>query len=95
MIEDMMTVHVTEAELARDLHAVLEKVRHGVEIVIEQDSRPIAVLKAAQVQGRKISEVIAALEASGANAVIDEDFARDVEQGIKAHREPWNPPSWD
>ena len=95
MIEDMMTVHVTEAELARDLHAVLEKVRHGVEIVIEQDSRPIAVLKAAQVQGRKISEVIAALEASSANAVIDEDFARDVEQGIKAHREPWNPPSWD
>ena len=95
MIEDMMTVHVTEAELARDLHAVLEKVRQGVEIVIEQDSRPIAVLKAAQVQGRKISEVIAALEASGANAVIDEDFARDVEQGIKAHREPWNPPSWD
>ena len=46
-------------------------------------------------KGRKISEVIAALEASGANAVIDEDFARDVEEGIKAHREPWNPPSWD
>jgi hypothetical protein len=39
--------------------------------------------------------VIATLEASGANAVIDEDFARDVEEGIKAHREPWNPPSWD
>ena len=95
MIEIMMTVHVTEAELARDLHAVLEKVRQGVEVVIEQDSRPVAVLKAAQVQGRKISEVIAALEASGANAVIDEDFARDVEEGIKAHREPWNPPSWD
>ncbi len=27
--------------------------------------------------------MIAALEASGANAVIDEDFARDVEEGIK------------
>jgi hypothetical protein len=47
------------------------------------------------VQGRKISQVIAALEASGANAVIDEDFARDVEEGIKAHREPWNAPSWE
>ncbi len=56
MIEDMMTVHVTEAELARDLHAVLERVRQGVEIVIEQDSRPIAVLKAAQVQGRKFPQ---------------------------------------
>lgn len=70
-----MTVHVTEAELARDLHAVLEKVRRGAEVVIEEDSRAIAVLKAPQMTGRKVSEVIAALEASGANAVIDEDFA--------------------
>jgi antitoxin (DNA-binding transcriptional repressor) of toxin-antitoxin stability system len=95
MIESMMTVHVTEAELARDVHAVLAKVRLGVEVIIEQDSRPIAVLKAPHTKGRKLSEVIAALEASGANAVIDEDFARDVEEGINAHREPWNPPSWD
>jgi hypothetical protein len=87
-----MTVHVTEAELARDVHAILAKVRQGVE-VIEQDSLPVAVLKAPQVKGRRISEVIAALEANGANAVLDEDFAGDVEAGINAHREPWNPPS--
>jgi antitoxin (DNA-binding transcriptional repressor) of toxin-antitoxin stability system len=90
-----MTVRMTEAELARDLHTVLDKVRQGVEVVIQQDSRPVAVLKAPLVSGRRISEVIAALDASGANAVIDEDFARDVEEGIKLHREPWNPPSWD
>ena len=88
-------MRMTEAELARDLHTVLDKVRQGVEVVIEQDSRPVAVLKAPLVSGRRISEVIAALDASGANAVIDEDFARDVEEGIKLHREPWNPPSWD
>jgi beta-lactam-binding protein with PASTA domain len=87
-----MTVHVTEAELARDVHAILAKVRQGVE-VIEQDSLPVAVFKAPQVKGRRISEVIAALEANGANAVLDEDFAGDVEAGINAHREPWNPPS--
>lgn len=90
-----MTVHVTEAELARDVRAILAKVRQGVEVVIEQDSLPVAVLKAPQVKGRRISEVIAALEANGANAVLDEDFARDVEAGINAHREPWNPPSWE
>ena len=84
----VMTVHMTESELARDVHAVLEKVRQGIEVVIEQDNRPVAVLKAPQVKGRKISEVIAALEASGASAVVDEDFGRDVEEGIKAHREP-------
>jgi antitoxin (DNA-binding transcriptional repressor) of toxin-antitoxin stability system len=95
MIGDSMTVHMTEAEVARDLHTVLEKVRQGVEVIIEQDSRPIAVLKAPVVKGRMISEVIAALEARGSNAVIDDDFARDIEEGIKAHREPWNPPSWE
>ena len=90
-----MTLHMTEAEVARDLHTVLEKVSQGVEVVIEKDSRPVAVIKAPMIRGRKISEVIAALEASGANAVIDEDFARDVEEGIRARRQPWNPPAWD
>ena len=40
-------------------------------------------------------KVIADLKARGSNASMDEDFARDIEEGIKAHREPWNPPSWD
>jgi antitoxin (DNA-binding transcriptional repressor) of toxin-antitoxin stability system len=83
---DRMTVRMTEAELARDLHTVLEKVRQGAEVVVEQDSRPVAVIKAPVVNGRKISEVIAALEASGAHAVVDEDFARDVEEGVQALR---------
>lgn len=88
-----MTVRITEAELVRDIHAVLEKVRQGVEILVEQDRRPVAVIRAPLIEGRKISEVIAGLEACGANAIIDEDFARDIEEGIKAHREPWNPAS--
>ncbi len=95
MIEHRMTVRITEAELARDIHAVLARVQEGVEVVVEQDHHPVAVIKSPVVKGRKISEVIAALEAGGANAVIDEDFARDVEEGIKSHREPWNPPSWE
>ena len=96
MIEEAMAqVHMSEAELARDLHAVLKKVRSGIEVVVEQDSKPVAVIKAAPVKGRNISEVIAAMEASGASAVLDETFAHDVEEGIKLHREPWNPPSWE
>lgn len=35
-----MTIRMTEAEVARDLHTVLEKVRQGMEVVIEQDTRP-------------------------------------------------------
>ena len=95
MIEIMSTVRITETELARDVHAILEKVQQGVEVIIEQDHRPVAVIKASPPSGRKISEVIAALEASGANAVLDEDFGRDVEDAIQSYREPWNPPSGD
>jgi antitoxin (DNA-binding transcriptional repressor) of toxin-antitoxin stability system len=95
MIEAMSTVRITETELARDLQAVLEKVRNGAEVIVEHDHRPVAVIKPPAPAGRKISEVIAALEASGACAVVDEDFARDVEEGIRSRSEPWNPPSWD
>jgi antitoxin (DNA-binding transcriptional repressor) of toxin-antitoxin stability system len=95
MIKAMPVVHMSEAEVVADIAGVLEKVRQGSEIVVEQDHRPIAVIKPSLPTGRKISEVLAALDASGANAVIDEDFAQDVEAGIQSHREPWNPPSGD
>jgi antitoxin (DNA-binding transcriptional repressor) of toxin-antitoxin stability system len=94
MIEVMATVRITESELARDVHGVLEKVQQGVEIVIEQNHRPVAVIKPSRSQGRMISEIIADLKARGSDAMIDDNFARDVEEGIKAHREPWKPPAW-
>jgi antitoxin (DNA-binding transcriptional repressor) of toxin-antitoxin stability system len=45
MIEAMGTVRITEAELARDIHAVLAKVQDGAEVVVEQDHRPVAVIR--------------------------------------------------
>ena len=94
-MEAMDTVRISEAEVARDLHAVLAKVQQGVEVVIEQDHRPVAVIKPSQPAGRMISEIVADLKARGSNAVMDDGFARDIEEGIKAQRLPWNPPSWD
>ncbi len=97
----MATVHMCEAEVARDLHAVLARVQQGVEIVIEQDHRPVAVLKpsAATHPGRKLSECIAmakAYEAKlGLAPVPDEDFAKDVQAGIDARRDAFEPPAWD
>ena len=58
-----MTGHVTEAELARDVHAVVEKVRQGFEVIVEQDHRPVAVIKPPQNPGRKIEECIALAKA--------------------------------
>jgi antitoxin (DNA-binding transcriptional repressor) of toxin-antitoxin stability system len=78
----MATVHMSEAEVARDLHDVLAKVQQGVEVVIEQDHRPVAVIKTPQGPGRKISECIALAKAYeeklGYAPVPDSDFATDV-----------------
>jgi antitoxin (DNA-binding transcriptional repressor) of toxin-antitoxin stability system len=96
MIEVMATVRITEAELARDVHTVLAKVQEGVEVIVEQDHRPVAVIKTPQSPGRKISECIALAKAYeeklGYAPVPDPDFAQDVQAGIDAHREPLNPP---
>lgn len=100
-MEVMATVHMSEAEVARDLHAVLAKVRQGVEIVIEQDQRPVAVLKpsAPARPGRKLSECIAMAEAYEAKLgdapIPDEEFSGDVHAGIDARRDLFEPPAGD
>ncbi len=90
----MAQVHMTEAEVAGNFAAALEKVRRGLEVVVEHDHQAIAVLKPAEPPRRKISECIAMLPADS-TAVIDPDFAADVEAAISAHREPLEPPAWD
>ena len=65
----MGTVRISEAELARDLHAVLAKVQQGIEVVVEQDHRPVAVIKPSQPAGRMISEIVSDLKARGSTAV--------------------------
>ena len=91
----MATVHMSEAEVARDLSAVLEKVRQGTEVVIEQNNRPIAVIKPSQPAGRMISEIIADLKADGSHATLDEEFSKGLQEVIDSHREPLDPPAWD
>jgi antitoxin (DNA-binding transcriptional repressor) of toxin-antitoxin stability system len=99
MIEVMLQVHMTEAEAARDFHAVIERVREGAEVVVEQDNRPVAVIRAPQVPGRPIAECIAIAKAYeerlGYAPIPDEGFAKDVEAGIEAHREALDVSVWD
>jgi antitoxin (DNA-binding transcriptional repressor) of toxin-antitoxin stability system len=99
MIGSMAQVHITEAEAARDFHAVLKRVREGTEVVIDEDDRPVAVIRTPQGPGRSLDEAIAIAEAFeshlGYAPVPDADFARDVQEGIDAHREPLDPPAWD
>ena len=95
IIREMATVHMTEAELVNNIADVIRQVRQGSEIVVEQGNRAVAVITPAKPAGRMISEVLADLKARGACAVMDDDFAGDIEEGIRARRQSWKPPSWD
>ena len=78
---------------------MLEKVRQGTEVVIEEDHRPVAVMKTPQASGRSIDECIALAKAYeerlGYAPVPDPDFAKDVQAAIDAHPEPLDTSAWD
>jgi len=48
MIKVMVQVHMSEAEIAGNFAAALEQVRKGLEVVVEHEHQPIAVLRAAE-----------------------------------------------
>jgi antitoxin (DNA-binding transcriptional repressor) of toxin-antitoxin stability system len=90
----MATFHISEAEAAREFAGLMARVRAGAEIVIENDARPVAVLRSPNPPRRTIEECIALLSPDSP-ATIDEDFAADVAAAVAAHRQPLNPPAWD
>lgn len=95
-----MIVRLTETELADNIHAILARVRdEGLEVIVEQDHKPIVVIRRPEGSGRKLSDCIAIASAYeehfGYAPVPDADFAADVQAAIDAHREPLNPPEWD
>ena len=94
MIMGMGTLRITEAELARDIHAVLAKVQEGAEILVE-DHHAVAVIRSPLPKGRLLSACIALAEARGSTVTLDEGFMKDVEEGIASRSQPWNPPSWE
>lgn len=94
-----MSIHVTEAEAARDLAGLLAKVRAGEEVVIGAAAAPVAVLRpAVWPKPRSVEECLAIAiqqeQKEGEEAVMDPDFAADLEQVLR-EREAWSPPAWD
>ena len=90
----MAQVHMTEAELVRDIASVLDRVQSGTEVVIERNAKPVAVLRGAEPRRRRLSEILASLP-EHSSATIDPDFAADVQSFIDRHREPLNSQDWD
>jgi antitoxin (DNA-binding transcriptional repressor) of toxin-antitoxin stability system len=94
----MGTTHISVSEAARDLHELLERVRAGEDIVIDDGSTtPVRLAPATPRQDRHISEVIAALEARekelGRPLRMGSDFADDLEEIINS-RKPRDTSKW-
>ena len=90
----MAVIHISETEAVRDFAGLLAQVRAGAEVVIEHGSEPVAVVHMPAPPRRSFEECLALLPTES-SATVDEDFARDVEDAVAAHREPLNTPAWD
>ncbi len=94
-------IHISEEEASSDFASVLARVRAGAQVIIESKTGkfPVAVIHSPVPPRRTISECIALAkkheEETGEGAVLDPEFAADVEAAIESHREPLDPPAWD
>jgi prevent-host-death family protein len=93
-------IRVSEEEAANKLASLLDCVNAGAEVVIERNSRPVAVVRSPEApHGRLLSESIALAKAHakalGYEPEMDADFAADFGEIINAHRKPLSPPAWD
>jgi prevent-host-death family protein len=87
-------IHISDLDAAKDFADLLARVRQGAEVVIERDGKPVAVVRGADLSHLSLAERLKLIP-EDSPAVMDEDFARDVEAAIESHREPLEPPAWD
>jgi antitoxin (DNA-binding transcriptional repressor) of toxin-antitoxin stability system len=92
-------IHISDAEAASDFAAILDRVSAGAEVIIERNSRPVAVVRQAGApRGHMLSESIALAEAHakelGYEPTMDADFAADLREIINSRR-PRDLSAWD
>jgi prevent-host-death family protein len=92
-------IRISDAEAANDFASLLDRVSAGAEVIIERNSRPVAVVRSAEApRGRLLSESIALAEAHvkelGFEPTMDADFAADLREIINS-RKPRDPCAWD
>ena len=97
--------HISEAEAARDFGALMERVRAGEEVVVEESGRPVMVMRAADsersgamIPGKSAEEVVRALdqwEAEHGKLVMDAGFADDLEAVHTLYNQPLDGSKWE
>ena len=89
-----LELHITEADLLRDLRVILQEVERGTEVIIERDSRPIAVLRPATPMIGKRAEAVALLP-DVSEFTLEGDFVPDVKPSVPAPQDTSYPFTWD
>jgi antitoxin (DNA-binding transcriptional repressor) of toxin-antitoxin stability system len=94
----MATFHISVAEAGDKFADLMNRVRAGNEVVLEEGSAPVAVIRAIDPPRRSISESIALADAHakelGYEPVMDAEFAADMRE-IIANRKPRDTSAWD
>ena len=92
----MAVVHISRAEAASDFEALMARAANGDEILIEANTGVIVRLVPAEApRPRLLSESLRILRERGSTVTLDGDFGHDLEEIIRSHDEPLNPPAWD
>ncbi len=92
-------IHISEKVAVSDFASLLDHVTAGAEVIIERDSRPVAVVRPAEeARGRFLSESIALAEAhakeKGCEPTMGPAFAADLREIINT-RKPRDLSAWD
>ena len=91
----MAIVHISRSEAASDFDGLMARAENGDEIHIESNARVVArLLPADAPRPRLLSESLKILKERGATVTLDGEFGRDLEEIIRSHGEPLNPPAW-
>jgi hypothetical protein len=93
----MAVIHISEKEAARDLPAVLAKVRAGNLVEIDSGSESFAVVAKGDAipPRRSLDEAIRMSEERGSRVLLDDDFGDDMEEIMRLNRLPRETEPWE
>jgi hypothetical protein len=92
----MAVVRISRSEAASDFEGLVARAASGDEILIEADAGVIVKLLPADMpRPRLLSESLKILKERGSAVTLDGAFGADLEEVIRSHPEPLNPPAWD
>jgi hypothetical protein len=90
----MATIHISLDEAERNLQALLAQLDENTSFLIEDGNKPVALLQPPPPRKLSLRERIDLLP-KDEEAVMDDDFARDVQAGIDSHRAPLDRTLWE